>query len=121
MLERRSARALLLGAGAAACLGAAPARPGPGQPASGPRSAPGVTIVIENMQFVPPTLSVRRGERVTWVNKDLVPHTATARDKTFDSQALAAGASWSTVAARAGRIAYACTFHPTMAAVLVVE
>ena len=121
MLERRSARALLLGAGAAACLGAAPARPGPGQPASGPRSAPGVTIVIENMQFVPPTLSVRRGERVTWVNKDIVPHDVTAHDKSFDSGSIAAGATWSTVAGHAGRVDYACSFHPTMTATLIVR
>jgi plastocyanin len=115
VLERRIALAALL-AHAAALAAAAPRAPAASAP-----PAPGHIIVIENMQYTPAELHVRRGERVTWVNKDLVPHTATARDKTFDSQALAAGASWSTVAARAGRIAYACTFHPTMAAVLVVE
>ena len=42
-------------------------------------------------------------------------------DRLPDSQAIAAGASWSAVAAHAGRFAYACTFHPTMVATLVVE
>jgi plastocyanin len=115
VLDRRIVFAALA-ALAAADAGAAP----PPAAASAP-PAPGHVVVIENMQYTPAELHVRRGERVTWVNRDLVPHTATAKDKTFDSQALAAGASWSTVAARAGRIAYACTFHPTMAAVLVVE
>ena len=35
------------------------------------------TVVIENMQFNPATLTVRRGERIVWVNKDLFPHTVT--------------------------------------------
>jgi plastocyanin len=121
VLERRSALALLLGAGAAACLGATPGSPGLGEPASASRGAPGATIVIENMQFIPATLTVRRGERVTWINKDIVPHDVTAGDKSFDSGSIAAGATWSTVAGHAGQVAYACSFHPTMTATLVVR
>jgi len=37
------------------------------------------------MQFNPAELTVHRGDRVVWVSKDLFPHTATAKDKTFDS------------------------------------
>jgi plastocyanin len=96
---------------------AAPAASAPA--ASAPAAAD--TVVIENMQYAPAELHVRRGARVTWVNKDLVPHTVTATDKSFDSQSIAAGASWSTVAAHTGRFAYACSFHPTMVATLVVE
>jgi plastocyanin len=55
------------------------------------------------------------------VYRDLVAHTVTARDGSFDSGNLAAGASWSTVAARAGRLDYACSLHPTMNARLVVR
>lgn len=78
------------------------------------------TITIENMQFSPRTLTIKRGDRVVWVNKDLVAHTATA-GKLFDSRSLAPGASWSFVPPRAGRFAYACSLHPTMTATLVVE
>jgi plastocyanin len=92
-----------------------------GAGASAVSGAPARTIVIENMQFAPATLAVRRGERITWVNRDLVAHTVTARDGAFDSGSIAAGASWSTVATRPGRLDYACTFHPTMAAALVVR
>ena len=78
-------------AGAAAlCAGlllaGAPARAADG-------SAAEHVVTIEGMRFVPATLAVRRGDRVTWVNKDLVPHTATAQSKAFDSGAIAAGAS----------------------------
>ena len=71
------------------------------------------TVTIEGMQFNPPQLTVHRGERIVWVNKDLFPHTVTS-DKSFDSGSIAAGASWSYVADKSGDYAYSCTFHPTM-------
>jgi plastocyanin len=79
------------------------------------------TVVIENMQYNPPELRVHRGERIVWVNKDLFPHTVTAAAHAFDSGSIAAGASWTYVAGRAGEYAYGCTFHPTMKAILKVQ
>lgn len=73
------------------------------------------------MQFKPAALTVRRGERITWVNKDLFPHTATGAKRMLDSPSIPAGGSWSTVAAEAGTIEYSCTFHPTMKATLTVR
>ena len=78
------------------------------------------TITIENLQFEPQTLTVKRGDRVVWTNKDLVPHTATA-EKGFDSRSIAANASWTYTAATPGRYLYMCTLHPMMKATLVVE
>ena len=73
------------------------------------------------MQFSPPELTVHRGDRIVWVNKDLFPHTVTAARKSFDSGSIAAGASWSYVAATSGDYAYGCTFHPTMQGRLTVQ
>ena len=73
------------------------------------------------MQFKPAALSVRRGDRITWVNEDLFPHTATGSKGTFDSASIPAGGSWSYVAAEAGTVTYTCTFHPTMKATLTVR
>ncbi|WP_198398998.1 cupredoxin domain-containing protein [Caballeronia hypogeia] len=78
-------------------------------------------VVIEQMRFEPPALTVARGDRVVWLNKDLFPHTATADAKAFDSHDIAADASWSYVAREAGSYAYSCTLHPTMHAVLNVR
>ena len=78
-------------------------------------------IVIENMQFSPQNLVVKSGERITWVNKDLFPHTATADAKSFDSRAIAPNASWIWVAGKSGSYAYGCTFHPTMKATVTVQ
>ena len=79
------------------------------------------TVTIENMQFNPPQLSVRPGDQIVWVNKDLFPHTVTADDKTFDSGAINAGSSWTYVADKAGKHGYGCTFHPTMKGTLTVK
>ena len=91
--------------------------------ADAPRPAEGAahTVVIENMQYNPPELRVHRGERIVWVNKDLFPHTVTAAARAFDSGSIAAGASWTYVAGKAGEYAYGCTFHPTMKAILRVQ
>jgi|SRR5579859_2782554 len=78
------------------------------------------TVTIENMQFHPQELTVRRGDRIVWENKDLFPHTATA-DKVFDSGSIVSNASWSYVATKRGEYAYTCTFHPTMKGKLNVQ
>ena len=78
------------------------------------------TVTIENLQFNPQALTVQRGDRIVWVNKDLFPHTVTA-DKVFDSGSIASNASWSYVATKSGEYAYSCTFHPTMKGKLKVQ
>ena len=90
--------------------------------ASDAYAKPAVHVVtIEGMQFEPAALTVRRGDRITWVNKDLFPHTATGPNGTFDSTSIAASGSWSFVAAESGTLAYTCAFHPTMKATLTVR
>jgi plastocyanin len=78
-------------------------------------------ISIENVQFSPQELTVKRGDHVVWVNKDLFPHTATASAHAFDSRSIAANASWTFAARTPGEYAYACTFHPTMKGKLTVK
>jgi plastocyanin len=81
------------------------------------------TVVIEAMQFKPATLSVRPGDSVTWINKDIVAHTATspaAAKVPFDSQMIAVGREWKHTFTRAGTYDYICTYHPTMKAVVEV-
>jgi plastocyanin len=79
------------------------------------------TVTIENMEYSPAQLHVRRGERIVWVNKDLFPHTVTAVTHAFDSQSIAANGSWTYVARKPGEYAYGCTFHPTMKGVIEVQ
>lgn len=78
------------------------------------------TVTIEGLQFIPAVLTVKAGDTIVWVNKDLFPHTATAAGA-FDSKSIADGKSWQYTAASKGDYPYTCTFHPTMKATLRVE
>jgi len=77
-------------------------------------------VAIEGMAFPPATLTVKRGDTVTWRNQDLVPHTVTAKGR-FDSGEIAAGRSWSWVATAPGTYEYVCAYHPGMRAAIVVQ
>ena len=77
-------------------------------------------VAIEGMKFVPAQLTVKQGDTVVWVNKDLVPHTATAKG-VFDSRTIDAGKRWSWKATSKGQHGYVCVYHPGMAGQLVVQ
>ena len=70
-------------------------------------------VVVDKMVFGPPPAGVRAGDTVTWTNRDIVRHTATARNGAFDLD-LPPGASASAVMGRAGVVAYYCRYHPAM-------
>jgi plastocyanin len=78
------------------------------------------TVVIDKMKFgaVPANLHV--GDRITWVNKDMFRHTATAKDRSFDLE-LQPGQSGTTIVRKAGAISVVCRYHPGMRAMLKVK
>jgi plastocyanin len=78
-------------------------------------------VTMQIIGFEPQILAVASGDRVTWVNKDLFPHTATADDKTFDSHSIAPTGTWTFVAGKPGTYTYTCTFHPTMKGTIKVR
>jgi plastocyanin len=106
-----AAAALLLLSG-----GAAPAA-GPEKPARGKTH----TVTMEGMRFHPDDLTVAPGETITWVNEDLVPHSATSETAGFDSKEVEAGKSWSVTVSKTGDFPYVCTLHRKMTAVLHVR
>jgi len=71
------------------------------------------------MKFVPARLEVAAGERITWVNRDFVPHTVTG--KGVESGELGEGKTFSYVAKTRGEIPYICRLHPVMKGTLVVR
>ena len=90
--------------------------------AAGERPKPKThTVTIEGMRFVPEVLTVATGDTIVWVNKDLVPHTATSTAGTFDSKSIQADRSWKFTTRKTGDFAYICTLHPTMKAMLRVK
>lgn len=75
---------------------------------------------IDGTAYVPAEIAVRRGEAVTWVNRDPFPHTVTAKGA-FDSGSIPAGGEWTWVPRRAGTYDYLCTLHPNMKGRVVVR
>ena len=78
-------------------------------------------VTIEGMRFLPEVLTVAPGDTIVWVNRDLVPHTATSTAGSFDSKDIQADRSWKLTIRKIGDFAYVCTFHPTMKAMLRVK
>lgn len=108
--------------GSAPLLGALLAFAGLHDAAADTHAKPAVhVVIIEGLQFKPASLTVRRGDRITWMNKDLFPHSATGPKGTFDSASIPANGSWSLVTEKSGTFVYTCLFHPTMKATLTVR
>ena len=130
-LRRRSALTVvlsLLAVAAVGCTGASHGIEGTGDgPASAtsePRMDAGEKqIVIDNFTFDPATLTVPGGTKVTWVNHDDVPHTATstAKPKTFASKTLDTDDKFSHVFTVSGTYEYFCAVHPKMTGKIIVK
>lgn len=72
-------------------------------------------VTIDATSFEPANLTIRAGDSVVWMNRDVIPHTATAAGgKGFDSGTLAMGDAWKHTFETAGDVRYICSFHPTM-------
>jgi plastocyanin len=79
------------------------------------KKQPTRTVVIQNFSFKPAHITVKRGTRVTWINRDMTKHTATASNGAFDSGILRPGQSYSHTFKTAGRTNnYHCEIHPFM-------
>src|SRR6478672_5238609 len=115
----------------AACTnfgGGSPETPGARQDSSAtakdPVEQPGaneVQIVIENFAFVPSEITIAPGTKVTWINKDEAPHTATSTDKKFASGGLDTDDKYSFVFNDKGEFPYFCALHPHMTANITVK
>jgi plastocyanin len=71
-------------------------------------------VTIDSTSYTPARLTVHVGDTIEWVNKDVIPHTATAKAGSFDSKVLATGATFRYTVKAKGATDYACLFHPTM-------
>jgi plastocyanin len=79
------------------------------------------TVVIQNMTFKPAKITIKRGTRVIWVNKDSVQHTATANNgRSFDSGLLRKGQRYSHTFKSTGKKPYHCEPHPFMKGTVTV-
>jgi len=78
-----------------------------------------VTVNIQGFKFVPETISINKGDSVTWINQDGAVH-STTQDATLWSSDLSLGTSFNFVFKDAGTYTYSCRFHPTMRGTVTV-
>lgn len=79
-----------------------------------------VTVEMTKFAFVPAEIEIKAGGRVVFLNRDLVPHTATAQDKSFDTGALRKDEGKEIVFPVAGEFPYVCSFHRHMTGIVRV-
>ena len=73
-------------------------------------------VEIYQFKFVPDVVDIEVGDSIVWTNKDIVPHTATALDKSWDTGEILTGESKSVSFHTEADLAYYCLYHPTMKA-----
>jgi plastocyanin len=100
------------------------AGPGPGEPLALNSAESGdVQVRIEDFKFVPERLTVAPGTKVTWMNKDDEPHSATSSEKPkrFDSGVLDSDKTYSFTFTEKGSFSYFCKLHPHMTGIVEVR
>ena len=86
-----------------------------------PNNASSVEIKIDNFSFAPTSLVIKSGTRITWTNRDDIPHTVVENDKLFKSKVLDTDETFAFTPTQPGTYKYYCSIHPKMTAEIVVE
>jgi plastocyanin/glucose/arabinose dehydrogenase len=104
---------------AAAATPAATATAAPTPPPAGGGAAPpaaaapsgGASVAMQNIAFVPQSITVSAGTTVTWTNNDAIQHTVTWDDRSVDSGLLSQGDTFSIKFDQPGTYGYFCIPH----------
>ena len=84
-------------------------------------SARRVEVIISNFAFQPNSITTGRGSTIVWTNNDIVNHTVTASDGSFDSGAIAPGDSFEQRFDKIKSYTYSCKFHPEMKGTVTIK
>ena len=85
-----------------------------------PAHAATITITMDKLVISPAEATARVGDTLELVNKDVLAHTATARNGDFDVM-MPPNKTVTYVLKKAGTVDYYCRFHPNMKATLKIE
>ena len=93
-----------------------------GTMAANPTPTPSpVEVKIDNFSFGPQSITVPAGTKVTWKNRDDIPHTVVSTDHVFKSKVLDTDESFSFTFDKPGTYPYFCSVHPKMTGTVVVQ
>ncbi|HSK50709.1 MAG TPA: cupredoxin family copper-binding protein [Solirubrobacterales bacterium] len=92
------------------------AAPGEGEAETAPSGEAVRSAKVEIVDFAydPDPVTIQAGGKVTWINRDSAPHTATADDGSFDTGDLEEGKLGSQSFKNPGTYSYFCEIHPDM-------
>ena len=78
------------------------------------------TVEMTQMRFFPAELKVKKGDKVVFVNHDILTHDVTEEaKKAWSSSPLTNGQSWALVVTES--VNYFCSIHPVMKGRIIVE
>jgi plastocyanin len=87
-----------------------------------PIATGGTRIEIKDFAFNPQTITVKSGEKITWINRDEEPHTIVSVEKQFKkSSALDTDQEFTITAGAPGTYTYYCSVHPKMTGTIVIQ
>jgi len=98
----------------------APAQTPAPTPAQVPAQMEGTQVEIRAHAFSAPTVTVKAGTTVTWINHDDDTHTVTSSVDTFRSPGLDTDETFSYTFTTPGTYEYYCTLHPLMTGKVIV-
>jgi plastocyanin len=81
----------------------------------------GTQVIMTNRSYNPATVTIKVGDKVTWVNQDAPQHDVVADNGEFNSQLFDKGQSFSFTFTKAGTYPYHCSIHPGMTGTVVVQ
>ena len=71
-------------------------------------------VEISGFEFKSQKIQVNPGDTVTWINRDIVPHTATAIDHSWDTGEIKPNDSKTITVTETFTRKYLCIYHPVM-------
>ena len=97
-----------------------------GETGDGPAAAEatatgGDAVAIKDFTYKPGNLEIEAGTTVTFTNEDGFAHTATAKDKSWDSGNLEQDAAFEHTFEEAGTFEYLCAIHNSMTGTITVS
>ena len=98
------------------------AAPTPTAAAGGAVASHATSVAISSYAFQPTTITVAKGAKITFTNRDQTAHTATSTQSgVFDTGTLKPGTSRTVTFTKPGTYTYYCQFHAFMKATVTVQ
>ncbi len=77
------------------------------------------TVVIEQMKYKPEEITVKMGDTILFINKDIVDHDVTQEDQSWASPILKMEDTWKFVPEKSDE--YYCSIHLVMKGKIIVQ